>query len=192
MTHPMTHPMPRHRRATRILSAAALALTVALGAGCASAPQPTDYAQQQPKLDFRAYFNGPVSAQGLFTDRDGRVVKRFSVAMMGRWEGQQGVLEEDFTYSDGTRERRVWRLTDLGGGRFEGWADDIVGVAVGESSGNALRWRYTMKVPVDGRVIEFQFDDWMYQMDARTMLNKASMRKFGITVGEVTLSFLKP
>lgn len=192
MTHPMTHPMPRHRRATRILSTAALALTVALGAGCASAPQPTDYAQQQPKLDFRAYFNGPVSAQGLFTDRDGRVVKRFSVAMMGRWEGQQGVLEEDFTYSDGTRERRVWRLTDLGGGRFEGRADDIVGVAVGESSGNALRWRYTMKVPVDGRVIEFQFDDWMYQMDARTMLNKASMRKFGITVGEVTLSFLKP
>lgn len=192
MTHPMTHPMPRHRRATRILSAAALSLTVALGAGCASAPQPTDYAQQQPKLDFRAYFNGPVSAQGLFTDRDGRVVKRFSVAMMGRWEGQQGVLEEDFTYSDGTRERRVWRLTDLGGGRFEGRADDIVGVAVGESSGNALRWRYTMKVPVDGRVIEFQFDDWMYQMDARTMLNKASMRKFGITVGEVTLSFLKP
>ena len=190
MSHPM--PMPLRHRATRILSAAAVALTVALGAGCASAPQPSDYAQQQPKLDFRAYFNGPVSAQGLFTDRDGRVVKRFSVAMVGRWEGQQGVLEEDFTYSDGSRQRRVWRLTDLGGGRFEGRADDVVGVALGESAGNALRWRYTLQVPVDGRVIEFQFDDWMYQMDARTMINKAAMRKFGITFGEVTLSFLKP
>lgn len=192
MTHPMTHPMSPCRRATRILSAAAMALTMALGVGCASTPQPSDYAQQQPKLDFRAYFNGPVSAQGLFTDRDGRVVKRFSVAMVGRWEGQQGVLEEDFTYSDGTRQRRVWRLTDLGGGRFEGRADDVVGVALGESAGNALRWRYTLQVPVDGRIIDFQFDDWMYQMDARTMINKAAMRKFGITFGEVTLSFLKP
>ena len=45
---------------------------------------------------------------------------------------------------------------------------------------------------MDGRVIEFQFDDWMYQMDDRTMINKAAMRKFGITFGEVTLSFLKP
>lgn len=181
-----------HRRAARALSAATIACAVVLGAGCASAPQPSDYAQQQPKLDFRQYFNGPVSAQGLFTDRDGRVVKRFSVAMVGRWDGAQGVLEEDFTYSDGTRQRRVWRLTDLGGGRFEGRADDVVGVALGEAAGNALRWRYTLQVPVDGRIIDFQFDDWMYQMDERTMINKAAMRKFGITFGEVTLSFLKP
>lgn len=181
-----------HRHVARPLLAAAVALAAAMGAGCASAPQPSDYAEQQPKLDFRAYFNGPVSAQGMFTDRDGRVVKRFSVAMVGRWDGPQGVLEEDFTYSDGTRQRRVWRLTDLGGGRFEGRADDVVGVALGESAGNALRWRYTLQVPVDGRVIEFQFDDWMYQMDGRTMINKAAMRKFGITFGEVTLSFLKP
>ena len=65
---------PLRRTGVRILFAATIAGLVALGAGCASAPQPSDYAQQQPKLDFRAYFNGPVSAQGLFTDRSGRVV----------------------------------------------------------------------------------------------------------------------
>jgi hypothetical protein len=36
-----------------------------------------------------------------------------------------------------------------------------------------------------------QFDDWMYLMDQRVMLNKATMSKFGIRLGEVTLSFVK-
>ena len=188
----MTRLAPAFRATTRFFAATTLAVGAMLVSGCASTPVPTDYAQEQPQLDFRAYFNGPVQAQGLFADRSGRVIKRFTVAMVGRWEGQQGVLEEDFVYSDGTRERRVWRLTDLGGGRFEGRADDVVGVAIGQQSGSALRWQYTMKVPVDGRVIEFQFDDWMYQIDGKTMLNKAAMSKFGITVGEVTLSFRKP
>ena len=34
--------------------------------------------------------------------------------MKGSWQGNQGVLDEDFTYSDGKTERRVWRLTDAG------------------------------------------------------------------------------
>jgi hypothetical protein len=112
--------------------------------------------------------------------------------MTGTWSGNQGVLDEDFTYSDGTKERRVWRLTDLGNGRYSGRADDVVGEAVGQAAGNALNWRYTLALPVDGRVWEVQFDDWMYLMDERVMLNKAVMSKFGITLGEVTLAFTKP
>jgi hypothetical protein len=46
-------------------------------------------------------------------------------------------------------------------------------------------------LPVDGRTYEVQFDDWMYLMDERVMLNKAQMSKFGIRLGEVTLSFVK-
>jgi len=102
------------------------------------------------------------------------------------------LLEEDFLYSDGTRQRRVWRLTDLGQGQWRGQADDVLGEAVGESAGNALNWHYTLKLPVDGKVYEVQFNDWMYLMDEHTMLNKAVMSKFGVTLGEVTLSFHKP
>jgi hypothetical protein len=36
-----------------------------------------------------------------------------------------------------------------------------------------------------------QFDDWMYLMSDKVMLNKAQMSKFGIKLGEVTLSFVK-
>ena len=67
----------------------------------------------------------------------------------------------------------------------------MVGDAQGQQSGNAFHWTYTLALPVDGRVIEVQFDDWMYLMDDKVMLNKAVMSKFGIQLGEVTLSFTK-
>ena len=57
---------------------------------------------------------------------------------------------------------------------------------------DALRWSYTLRLPVDGSVYEVQFDDWMYLMDQRVLLNKAVMSKFGIRLGEVTLAFSKP
>jgi hypothetical protein len=162
-----------------------------LGA-CASAPTPADYAAEAPRLDLRSYFNGPLIAHGIFTDRSGKVVRRFTVKMTGTWSGNQGVLDEDFSYSDGKKERRVWRLTDLGGGRYSGRADDVVGEAVGVAAGNALNWRYTLALKLDERTIKVQFDDWMYLMDERVMLNKAVMSKFGIYLGEVTLAFTKP
>ena len=60
-----------------------------------------------------------------------------------------------------------------------------------EAAGNAFRWAYTLRLPVDDSVYEVQFDDWMYLVDERVMLNKAVMSKFGIRLGEVTLSFTK-
>jgi hypothetical protein len=61
----------------------------------------------------------------------------------------------------------------------------------GLAAGNAFQWAYTLKLPVDDNVYEVQFDDWMYLIDEHVMLNKAVMSKFGIRLGEVTLSFHK-
>ncbi|MGI9215766.1 MAG: DUF3833 domain-containing protein [Hydrogenophaga sp.] len=177
--------MKRRLLLTSGAAASALALT-----GCAG-PQVTDYSADKPVLDLREYFNGTLDAYGVFTDRSGKVVKRFTVVMRCSWTGEEGVLDEDFVYSDGTTQKRIWRLKHLGNGRYEGRADDVVGVAQGQTAGNAFRWGYTLALPVDGRVWEVQFDDWMYLMDQRVMLNKAAMSKFGIHLGEVTLSFVK-
>ena len=171
-------------RRTLLLAAAALV------AGCAG-PVPADYAAEKPVLDLKTYFNGELTAHGLFTDRSGKVVRRFTVAMTGTWNGNEGTLDERFTYSDGKTERRVWRLKDEGNGRWTGRADDVVGTAEGQSAGNALNWRYTLRLPVDGKVYEVQFDDWLWQMDDRVMLNRAVMSKFGFRLGEVTLAFQK-
>ena len=171
-----------------------LAVSTALLAGCAS-PQIADYASEKPVLDMRQYFNGTIDAYGVFTDRSGKVVKRFTVVMDCKWTGapgqEVGVLDEAFTYSDGTKDRRVWTLKRGADGKYSGTAGDVLGQANGEEKGNAFRWGYTLNLPVDGKIIEVQFDDWMYLMNDKVMLNKATMSKFGFKLGEVTLSFVK-
>ncbi len=174
----------------RLLLGAAGATGAAFITGCA-APTPVDYAAERPLLDLKTYFNGKLTAHGMFTDRAGKVQRRFVVAMTCSWSGNQGVLDERFTYSDGKTEQRIWRLTDQGNGRYLGRADDVVGEAIGIAAGNALNWQYTLRLPVGDKVYEVAFDDWMYLVDERVMLNKAVMSKFGIRLGEVTLSFTR-
>lgn len=159
-------------------------------AGCAT-PQVADYAGETPRLDLRQYFNGTIDAWGVFTDRAGKVIKRFSVVMDCSWQGSDGVLDEAFSYSDGTRQRRIWRLKQLDDGRYTGRADDVRGEATGQQLGNAFHWRYVLALPVEGKVVEVDMDDWMYLMSDRVMLNKASMSKFGLHLGDVTLSFAR-
>jgi hypothetical protein len=202
----------------RLILALAGASSALLLGGCAS--QNIDsYANQQPALDLQQYFNGTLDAYGVFTDRSGAVVKRFTVLMLCTWTGDDGVLNEDFSYSDGTKQTRIWHLKKLGNGRFVGRADDVAGEALGESRGNAFHWTYTLRLPigqesnaagppqgasapsggsapreagsVGAYVIDVQFDDWMYLVTDKVMLNKAAMSKFGVRLGEVTLSFTK-
>jgi hypothetical protein len=97
-----------------------------------------DYASEQPPLDLRQYFNGVVDAWGIFTDRSGKVVKRFTVVMHCQWNGDEGVLDEDFVYSDGTQQKRIWKLRHLGDGHYTGQASDVIGTADGQTRGNAF------------------------------------------------------
>lgn len=149
------------------------------------------YAAEQPRLDLREYFDGTLDAHGIFQDRSGEVVKRFHVLIEASWKGEVGTLDEFFTYADGTTQRRVWTITRHGDGRYTGLADDVIGEAQGEAAGNALRWRYVLALPVGDKVYNVDFDDWMFLMDERVMLNRSLMSKFGVSLGEVTLSFYK-
>ena len=176
-------------RRTLLAGATGAALLVAL-TGCAG-PQPSDYAAERPVLSLRDYFNGRLDAHGVFQNRSGKVVRRFTVTMNCSWKGDDGVLDEAFKFSDGSTQRRVWKLKALPDGRFSGTADDVVGTAQGEQRGNAFHWNYTLQQPVDGTVYEVQMDDWMWLVDDKVMLNRATMSKFGVRVGEVTLSFTK-
>lgn len=148
-----------------------------------------DYAEEKPALDLNAFFSAPVKAWGIFQDRSGQVIKRFDVDITSHHEGEKLILDERFVYSDGHTQRRVWTLTPDGEKRWRGTADDVVGEAKGELAGNALRWRYQMILPVDDTTYVVTFDDWMYLMDRDTMINRASMSKLGVELGQVTLFF---
>ena len=129
---------------------------VITGLFACSSPSVTQYANEKPNLDLSEYFNGTIDAYGIFTDRSGEVKKRFTVLLVAQWkviDGKKiGTLDESFEYSDGTKQKRIWTLTETAPGKYIGRADDVVGDALGESAGNALNWTYTLALPVDGTI----------------------------------------
>jgi hypothetical protein len=176
------------------LVALATAMTLAaLLAGC-SAVEPKVYLKETPVLDLQRYFNGTLIGHGMFSDRGGQVQRRFVVTIQASWKGNVGTLDESFAWSDGETERRLWTLTrvgvDNGVTRWVGTAADVVGEAQGAAAGNALNWKYTFDLKTrEGARYKLAFDDWMFLIDDRVMLNRAEMSYLGFKVGEVLISF---
>ncbi len=159
--------------------------------GACAAPKLSDYAAGKPSFDFQGYFNGHLIAHGMVSDRSGVVLRRFVVNMQCTWALEKATFDEHFVYDDGERERRIWHIRKSADGRWLGTADDVVGEAIGESSGAAFHWAYTLKVPARGSVWQIDFDDWMHRVDDKTVINRAVMSKFGVRVGDVLISFQK-
>jgi hypothetical protein len=168
----------------------ALAGLAALALAACATVDVGQYANEKPPLDLAQYFTGTVDGWGMFQDRSGTVVKRFTVRIDCTWKDNEGTLDEHFAYADGTTQNRVWKIVK-DGNRYIGVAADVVGNAQGSAAGNALHWNYVLALPVDGKTWNMDMDDWMYLIDERTMLNRTTMSKFGFRVGEVTLSFRK-
>ena len=151
-----------------------------------------DYTGSEPQLKIEEYFSGRTVAWGMFQDRFGNVQKRFKVLMNGKMDDGKLVLDEQFIYADGTESERVWTIQILGNGHYEGTAGDIVGVANGKSAGNAFNFKYQMRLPINGREWVVSFDDWMFLQEESVLLNVATMSKWGIKLGTLTVAFEKP
>lgn len=164
-------------------------MTVIYLTGC-STVKIDDYSNEKPTLIMENYFNGTIDAHGYFKDRKGLITKRFSCVIVASWKEGVGTLDESFTYSDGTTSKRIWTLQKKGS-QYYGTASDVHGEAIGNVAGNSLRWTYYLNLPVDGKTYTVYFDDWMHLLTDKVMLNQSKMSKWGIHLGEVTLTFTK-
>ncbi len=144
-----------------------------------------------PQLVLEEYFAGKTRAWGIFEDRFGTLRRQFTVDIVGRWDGRTLVLDERFVYRDGERDRRVWTIEKVGPNRYQGRADDVIGVATGEAKGNALSWRYNMDLKVGDSTLRVHFDDWMFLQPDNVLINRARVSKWGVELGQVTLFFSK-
>jgi hypothetical protein len=178
------------RARAALLRLLGLGFVAVLLAGCASL-SPEDYRAEKPELDLARYFSGTVDGWGMVQDRSGRVLRRFYVQIDAKWVGDTGTLDESFDWSDGKKERRVWTIKRVAPNRYTGTAGDVVGQADGVSAGNALQWRYVLQLPPEQGGWQVDLDDWMYLVDADTMLNRSEIRKFGIRFAEITIAFRK-
>ena len=154
------------------------------------------YEQNAPAFALEQYFDGRVEAWGIVENMSGQVTRRFTVSIDGQWKTNaagllEGTLDEHFLFDDGEKQFRQWRITRQAQADYIGQADDVIGIATGKTAGNTLHWAYVLRVPVDDTSYDLSFDDWMYRLDEKRVFNKATMSKFGLAVGEVTLFFEK-
>ena len=63
--------------------------------------------------------------------------------------------------------------------------------AYGETNGNAFNWKYKVDLKVDDSTWKVGFDDWMYLLEDGKLINRAYVTRWGILIGEVTISFDK-
>ena len=102
-----------------------IAVVVAtLVSGC-NTLTPQDYARETPKLDLATYFNGKVDGWGTVQDRSGKILRRMTVEIDCKWNGDEGVLDETFQWSDGKTEKRVWKIRKVG--------DRYIGTEIGRA-----------------------------------------------------------
>lgn len=158
--------------------------------GC-SDMKATDFQGASPQLKIEEYFQGETHAWGIFEDRFGNLRRQFTVAITGTWDGSELHLDEQFLYSDGERDERVWRISKTGEHSYQGQAGDVIGTAQGEAYGNAMNWRYDLDLKVGGSTVRVHFNDWLFLQPSGVLLNRARVSKFGIEIGEVTLFFAK-
>jgi hypothetical protein len=148
-----------------------------------------NFAAATPVFKPEEFFLGRTKAWGFFQDRFGNIRRQFVVEIDGRLDGTTLIMDESFAYSDGEKASRVWHIRPLGNGEYEGRAGDVIGTAYGKTAGNAMNFVYDLDLPIQGSVWRVRFDDWMLQQDAEVMVNKSTITKFGIELGEVFIFF---
>ncbi len=153
--------------------------------------KPQDFAAAEPKLVLEDYFQGRSRAWGIFEDRFGNLRRQFVVDVQGTWDPASRTLTlvEDFVYSDGERQQRIWRIEKLGENRYRGTAGDVIGTAEGVTSGNALFWEYDMDLKVGDSLWRVRFSDWMWLQPHGALINRARVKRWGIEIGTVTIFF---
>lgn len=171
----------------RVLVVAAFILLSA----CALKPGLDDEKLSDRQLNLEEFFAGELVAYGQFQDVLGTVRRRFEVQITGEWDGETLTLVEDFVYEDSSTEQRIWSLRKTGADSWEGTAPGVIGVATGEERGDTFNWQYEIDLPVPDGTLRVTFDDWMWLLTEDRLLNKAYMKRFGVDIGEVIITFEK-
>ncbi|AXI47663.1 DUF3833 domain-containing protein [Sulfitobacter sp. SK012] len=169
-----------------------IALLLFLGlAACAGKPSLEDEKLSEAEFNLEEFFDGRVVATGQFQDVFGTVRRRFDVVINGTWDGETLTLVENFVYEDKSTEQRVWTLVKTGADTWRGSAPGVIGEATGEERGDTFNWQYLIDLPVPDGTLRVRFDDWMWQLSETRVLNRAYMKKYGVDIGEVIISFEK-
>lgn len=181
----------KHKFKTYLIALMSLLSSLFLAACGSSDPMP-DFTDTKSELDIREFFSSKASGSGVFFDYSDKAYRHFYVTFEGKKDGNNFTLTEDFTWSDGETQQRIWELTFIDEKTFTGTAADVIGTAKGKMLHNGMHMLYTLRVKREnGSEIDLHMDDRMYLTEENTIINRAKAKKYGMTVGELVATFQK-
>ena len=175
----------------KLIKSILLIIVLSLVTSCSNNMKPEDFKNTEPTLLIEEYFDGKVKAWGILQDRGGKVTRQFKADLIGSFKDNIITLDEDFYWTDGEKQKRVWKIQKLDENNYKGTAPDVVGTASGFQYGSAFKFEYNLLVPFKSKNIKVSFDDWIFKQDENVAINRATLTKFGFKVGELTVFFLK-
>ena len=160
-----------------------LVLLAAVLGGCAPALRPSSFEGSAPEMRPEIFFAGATSSSGVLENRSGAPTRRFHVKGTGLTLPDGSFrLDQSVTFDQGAPEIRTWVMRRLDSHHYTATLTDASGAVEGEAYGNLFHLRYPMKTPFGGHM-----EQWMYlQPDGRTVMNKATIRLFGVVVAHLS------
>ena len=169
---------------------AVLALVVGLS-GCGEALPVGSFRDTAPVIDPIRFFTGHVRSWGVLENRAGQPTRIVQTECTG--EAGDGALRmtQRLLVGEDAPVTRTWQMRRAGPGRYEATANDMVGSAVGEASGRAFHWTWTLATSPGNSLKNVDMDQWWYLLDDGSMLNRTTIRKLGVIVAEVSEHFAR-
>lgn len=121
------------------------------------------------KMNYRDFFNGKIEGFAIKKDQDGKIINSFKVQINGSWEGNRGVVKNNYIYFDGRKDSRTWLVTIDQDGTYEAIGHDVIKPIRGEQVGNSARASYSLKNDSKSKE-EILFTDKMYLIDNESMI----------------------
>lgn len=143
-------------------------------------------------MDPEKFFSGRTHSWGIFESRSGQPTQLLTTTTQGRAIDGELHFEQDLAFENGKKMHRSWRMKRLDAHHYSITGTGIIGVAKGEAYGNVFRLRFTLDAKPGNPLYHVQMSQWMYlQPDGKTLINRDTLTKAGVTVAQITEQFQK-
>ncbi len=153
---------------------------------------PSDFADRQPPMLPERFFAGDLRGWGLEKGPLGGIGRRIQVEATGSYDegSRELTLNESYRFDDGHVDRLHWRIRKLGDGDYEVVEARAAAPGEGRAAGSAFKMTYRRDVPQsDGSSTMLGFEDWFIQIDPETVMVTATISKFAVPFGSMTVLY---
>jgi Protein of unknown function (DUF3833) len=169
-----------------------LALLLMLGLlGCSEAIPVSGFRTTTPAFDPIRFFTGHVKSWGVLENRSGQPTSIVLTDCVGEGSGDSLRMVQRLTIAQDAPMTRTWQMRRVGPDRYEATANDMVGTALGEASGRAFHWSWTLATSPGNDLKNVLMDQWWYLLDDGSMLNRTTVRKLDVILVEVSEHFAR-